>query len=222
MEQLLQTANSAPPPVVMPEKLKWLFHYRKSSWEFLTKAVYTLDQVDKQNPIKKYPDKEHLRIAADIITKERLLALVKHRRMMQTWTCCAIALWEAMLFEGQFVSLISKKEADSDDLVRRCRFIYEHIPDSAMPVKPKMVYKYTELRFPETDSIIKGLAQGADQLRQYTCSRIFADEFAFWPEAEDTFVAMKPTLEGGGKICLLSTRYPGFFKKIVEDTIDDN
>jgi hypothetical protein len=31
---------------------------------------------------------------------------------------------------------------------------------------------------------------------------------------------MKPTIEGGGQICLVSTRFPGFFKELVEDALD--
>jgi hypothetical protein len=84
-----------------------------------------------------------------------------------------------------------------------------------------MHYKFTEFANLDLDSRIKGFAQGPDQIRQHTMSRIYADEFAFWPQAEETFVGMKPTLEGGGKICLISTRFPGFFQHIIDDSIDD-
>ena len=152
------------------------------------------------------------------MVEEPLFALVKHRRMVCTWSMCLVFLWDAMFYEGRFNALISKKEEDSDDLVRRCKFIYDNLPKGI--IKPKATYKYTELAFPEIDSKIKGFAQGPDQLRQYTCSRIGGDEIAFWPQARATFVAMKPTLEGGGKVTLISTRYPGFFKELIEDTLD--
>jgi len=120
--------------------------------------------------------------------------------------------------------VISKKEEDSDDLVRRCKFIYDNLDSKIIPIKPLANYKYTELSFPEIDSVIKGFPSGSDQLRQRTCSRIWGDEFAFWENGEAALVAMKPTIEGGGQIALISTRsirFSGFFKKIIEDTIDD-
>jgi hypothetical protein len=179
-----------------------------------------MDQADKEEPVKKFPSlmaKPYLYTVADKMVNESLLGLVKSRRMIITWLCCAICLWDALFFEGRFNALISKKEEDSDELVRRCKFIYENIPSDKMPVKPVIHYKYTELNIPSIGSTIKGFAQGPDQLRQRGCSRIFADEIAFWENARKTFVAMKPTLEGGGKVVLVSTRYPGFFKEIVED-----
>jgi hypothetical protein len=140
--------------------------------------------------------------------------------MIATWTACGVLLHDAMFNEGRFNAIMSKKEEDADELVRRCMFMYENISPSKLPVKPKMKYKYTELSFPEIDSKIKAFAQGTDQLRQYTCSRVVGDEIAFWPFALQAFVSMKPTIEGGGKITLLSTRFPGFYKELIEDTLD--
>jgi hypothetical protein len=198
-----------------------LLRFRTDPWEFASKCVRTLDQADRWNPIKPYPvHLDYLKYVVGRIVSDRLLALVKHRRMIITWTACMVALWDAMFHEGRFNALMSKKEEDSDELVLRCKFIYDNIPSNALVVKPRLEYKYTEICFPEIDSYIKGFPQGSDQLRQRTCSRIFADEIAFWPQARSSFVAMKPTIEGGGQICLVSTRFPGFFKELVEDALD--
>ena len=205
----------------VPKEIAFVHRYRNDHWAFLTECVWTQDQTDKRVPIKQYPNRDYLKVASDIMVKEYLLALVKHRRMVITWTACGLSLWEAMFFEGVNVTLMSKKEEDSDMLVKQTKFIYDHIPVSRMPWKPKMHYKYTEFANLDLDSKIKGFAQGPDQIRQHTMTRIFADEFGFWEKAEATFVGMKPTLEGGGKVCLISTRFPGFFQQIIDDTIDD-
>lgn len=198
-----------------------LYRFRANPWTFFQHGVYTLDQADQWNPIKKYPtDLPYLEWMVGQIWTQPLLAIVKHRRMVMTWTCCAFLLWDAMLHEGRFNAVLSKKEEDADELVRRCLFVYNNIPKDVMPFKPEVDPKYTELRFPEIDSVIKGFPQGADQLRQFTCSRIVADEMAFWPQARASFVSMKPTIEGGGKIVLLSTRYPGFFRELIEDQLE--
>lgn len=198
-----------------------LLRNRRSVWRFATDCVRTLDQADQWEPVKPFPaDLAYLRYILETAEREALCAIVKHRRMIITWTMCALATWDALFHEGRFIALVSKKEEDSDELVRRCKFIYDNIPKNALPVRPVAEYKYTQLRFPEIDTVIKGFAQGPDQLRQYTCSRVICDEIAFWPQARATFTALKPTIEGGGKVALISTRFPGFFQELVEDQLD--
>jgi len=220
-ETLYRDAQVAKPNVEIPPEVAWLYRYRAEPWSFLTECVWTQDQTDKRNPIKQYPNRDYLRIVAEKMVNEYLLAIVKHRRMVITWTACGLSLWESMLFEGRNVTLMSKKEEDSDALVKQTKFIYDHIPRERMPFKPRMHYKFTEFLNLDLDSKIKGFAQGPDQIRQHTMSSIYADEFAFWDKAEETFVGMKPTLEGGGKVCLISTRFPGFFQHVIDDTIDE-
>jgi len=204
----------------LPPEAEALNTYRNSLASFAEDCAWTIDQTDRYNPIKKWHNEDYLVYLLNYMKDEFLAAVVKHRRMRATWAMCLTYLHDAMFFEGRFNALVSKKEEDSDDLVRRCKFIYDNIPREKLPIKPKAEYKYCVLSFPEISSIIHGFPQGPDQLRQYTCSRVGCDEFAYWPQARATFVAMKPTIEGGGKICLVSTRWPGFFKEIVEDKIE--
>ena len=210
----------------LPPQIHSLRIFRNDIWRFLADAVWTLDPTDKVQPVKKYPDdsspkSEYLKLVANRMAEETLYCCVKHRRMIVTWTGCAMILWDAMFREGRFNAIVAAKEENSDELVRRCKFIYENIPKSVLPFKPDLQYKYTELRFSEIDSTIKGFAQGTDQLRQFGCSRIFGDEVGIWSHPRQAFTAMKPTLEGGGKVTLVSTRRPGFFQQLVEDTLDD-
>ena len=148
---------------------------------------------------------------------ERLLAIRKTRRMIISWTVMAFNLWDAMFHIGRSIYVQSDKEEKSDELIRRCKFIYDQLPTYTKPIVPRMVYKYCQLSFPEIDSVIVGVPQGRDQLRQITASRIFGDEFAFWDKAEESYGSMRPTIEGGGQIVLVSSSFPGFFKKLVED-----
>jgi hypothetical protein len=58
---------------------------------------------------------------------------------------------------------------------------------------------------------------GADQLRQFTFSGILGDECAFWEEARKFYSASAPTIEGGGRMTLISSRSPGFFQRLCYD-----
>jgi hypothetical protein len=207
---------------VLDPKLEELLRLKNDPWHFAQTCVWTRDEADKWAPIKKYPNKDYLHLIVQLMHREPLLALVKHRRMIITWSACVVGLHDALFNEERRIAYVSKKEEDSDDLVRRCKFIFENIPPESFPIpKPEMRYKYTELSFPETGSIIKGYAEGADQLRQYGHSRIFADEMAFWDHAREAYASMRPTIQGGGQLCLFSTRFPGFFKSVIEDTVED-
>ncbi|KKK59668.1 hypothetical protein LCGC14_3032120, partial [marine sediment metagenome] len=96
--------------------------------------------------------------------------------------------------------------------------IYNHIPDN-MVLKPKMKPTYCKMDFPGLNSYMLGVPQGANQLRQFTATAILADEFAFWERARETFMASKPTIDGGGKFTAISSPQEGFFKDICFDLI---
>ena len=57
--------------------------------------------------------------------------------------------------------------------------------------------------------------QGPDQLRQYTASYVYLTEMAFWEWAEETYAALLPTIQGGGKIVMDSSAGPGFFERLI-------
>lgn len=202
------------------ELIRKLQLVRTDSWEFL-KCVKTRDQVDVKNPIKPFPlDLEYLRLYAKLWDKERFLVVPKSRRMIMTWTNVALYTGRAMWNVGHDYAFVSKKESDADELVQRAKFIAENLYGIPAQVIPKCQYKYAELRFPELGSSIRAFPQGSDQLRQFTFTGIFADEMAFWENAQNMYASSIPTLEGGGRFTAVSSPGPGFFKRLVFDQLD--
>lgn len=197
---------------------------RRDPWEFCRQAVFTLDQTDKERPVKPFPSElEYLRLYIRLWQKYKRVAVPKSRRMFMSWVNIALYLHDSMFNIGRSQAFVSKKEEDSDALVRRAKFIYDHIPEEVIPrdLLPKASYKYGNLTFQEIDSNIKGFAQGQDQLRQYTFSGILADEMAFWENAQQMYSTSIPTIEGGGRFTAISSPAPGFFKYLVYDRLDD-
>ena len=181
-------------------------------------AIYTLDQTDYQTPTKQYPKEPWIKELTSLWLEHPLFACPKSRRMKITWWAVINHLWLAMFRQGQAIYFQSDKEEKSDELVRRAEFIYDHLP---LPdaVKPKKKAKYCRLEFPELHSFIQGVPQGATQLRQFTSSAIMLDEFAFWMTAKESFYATKPTIDGGGRITIVSSAQDGFFRDLSMDTI---
>ena len=193
--------------------------YYSNPWAMVEdECIFTLDQTDLLNPIKPFPNKKWLEAISQIWKDENLLAVFKSRRMTITWLMVFLHLWLAMFREGVAIFFVSDKEDKSDELVKRAEFIYKYIPDS-MVLKPRIKSSYCYLEFPGLNSYIQGVPQGADQLRQFTASAILADEVAFWEKARETFMAMKPTTDGGGKVTLISSPREGFMKDLCFDLI---
>lgn len=159
--------------------------------------------------------------------KHLLIGIPKSRRMTCSWNFISLYTHDTIFNEGRFNGFVSKKEDDAGELVARAEFIFRHIPDWRIPSallpklkNGKMSKQPPIMEFEDVNSKIQGFPQGADQLRQFTLSGILGDECAFWPDAQAFYSASAPTLEGGGRMTLISSRSPGFFKKIVFDQLD--
>lgn len=201
---------------------------RNDPWYFLSTCVYTLDQTDKKNPVKKFPSEgdkaEYLKLYVRCWQNYPFIAVPKSRRMFMSWVNLSLYLWDSMWHIGRANAFVSKKEEDSDELINKCKFILDNIPEDRIPRQfiPKYEKTYCKLKFPEINSYIQGFPQGQDQLRQFTLSGIFADEMAFWEKAQETYAASIPTLEGGGRMTCVSSPGPGFFKRLVFDQLEQD
>lgn len=201
---------------------------RDDPWLFLCHAVWTHDEVDSDNPVKPYPrDLDYLRFLVRMWQVRRKLAIPKSRRLTVSWTFIALALWDCIFHKGRSWALVSKKEEDSKELVQRAKFIYDHIPPEviAPDLLPKLKRGEMQtsppvMEFSDIYSKIMGFPSGGNQLRQRGFSGILEDECAFWEDAEASYASAEPTIKGGGRMVMVSTRYPGFFKKVVYDKLD--
>lgn len=196
--------------------------YKNNAWAFLTECVYTMDQVKKDEPIRRFPDKYYLQTFVKFWTSYPLIANPKARRMTMSWTTIGLYVWDTIFNQARHNAFVSRKEEDANELVKRALFIVENLDKTKLigELIPKYTYKYNNLEFPEIRSKIQGFPQGADQLRSFTFSGIFGDESAFWEYAEKFYSASFPTLDGGGRMTLVSSPAPGFFKKLCFDAMD--
>ena len=206
--------------------------YRLDPYRFLVECVWTLDQASQQ--VRRFPDVEDSPCACEFKCKnylqhlvvrwlaEKRLLVPKSRRVLVSWVMVSLHCWLARFFPGTTIAFVSRKQGLNDsegaaELVRRVKFIEEHLPVEIEPLP--FQYNFARLKYPTIGSEIIGVAQGADQLRQYTLTAIFADEMAYWELAHDTYSASIPTLEGGGRFTGVSSANPGFFKQAVFDSL---
>lgn len=208
-----------------------LARYRalRNPWTFIENATFTIDEVDARTPVKAAPsDRAYLKSLTMLWAREPLLAVFKSRRMWLSWLFIALYLHDTFTHLHRRTFFVSKKQEDADDLVGRALSIYENIPRNVFPAEflPKARRKENFLIFDELGSSIQAVASGPDQLRQFTASGIFMDEFGFWQNERDTYTASKPTITGGGRVTIVSTpppqfgTSPTFFKQLVFDLVD--
>jgi len=193
-------------------------------WSWIRDCCWSVDEADKA--VKRFPDKEYLKQICNVWTRESILAIPKSRRMLLTWVMLALHLHHALFNQHAGVFIQSDKQTKSDYLLgqHRLLFIYNHLP-TGYPwpqIERRAAGEEGGTRLIEFDngSRIAAIPQGADALRQYTASAVMCDEIAFWAWAESTWTALRPIIQGGGKITLVSSAGPGFFQKIVEGEIE--
>lgn len=199
-----------------------LVRCKRDVYEF-ARYCFTKDEADSKNTLKRFPvERPHIKFSLMMMQREKKLLFPKSRRMQMTWTACIYMLWDAMFHPGKFNPICSKKQEDAEWLLKnRIKFIYDNL-DKNFPrsLLPKMNHYQNKIEFEEIGSTIQAFPQGEHQLRQFTASTIFADEMAFWDEAEGTYAAAKPTLDGGGSFIGISSPAPGFFKRMVFDEVN--
>jgi hypothetical protein len=215
-------------------------------WTWLATAVTTVDEVDATAPVKPFPT--HVcavcstyhgglptRVCCAAPTRELtylkvlarqfergdppLLLVPKARRMRLTWLFVALHLRLALSRPHARIFFVSSKQEKSGELIERARGILARLPPWAGGHRVTVDEgDPPALRLPETDAALIGVPEGADQLRQYTATAILADEFGTWQWPRLAYAAMRPTIDGGGRLTILSSAYPGTWHEMVSGT----
>jgi len=197
IEQQLKKLSTA-------EKIKLLREiYAKDFHLFMRDLVKTLDEHDKTGQaFKKIPyEWPYIQELCENLVKENWLFIWKSRQILATWVCVSYCLWKALLHPGKKVAVQSKKSDDADALIQRMKVIYDQLPSW----KPEAVFSYCRIKIPEMQSDVFGIPQGPDQVRSFTYSSIFSDEFGFQEKLQETFGALKPIVDGGGQFIACTT-----------------
>lgn len=191
--------------------------------DVLAQQVFTQDEHDPSIAAKPFPNKEYIRWIVERFYANKQNLWEKSRQIMASWTFCALYLHDTQFGTNRLNFIQSKKEEDSDALLRRCYFIYEHQEPWLKAIYPAE-YSYCHLRFYRVGDAERKLPvghmwaipQGGDVLRQHTASGLFIDEGAFQPDLESSIRAAQPMLTGGGRIDVVSSANPSYFQELVE------
>lgn len=156
--------------------------------------------------------------------REPIVIWEKSRDMVATWLTVAMYTWDTLFHKGRENIFQSEDTTKTLDLVERAYFIYRNQPKFLQMVA-KATFgagssKSGKITVPSLESVILGFPQGADQIRQFHPSGIYTDETAFQIGAGDSFAAIKPAIQNGGRYTAVSSAYPSWFMHAAKDSLD--
>ncbi len=129
------------------------------------------------------------------------LVVLKARQLGLSWLALAYALWLMTFRSPAIVLLFSLKEAEAVELLGRLKGMYVRLP---YWLRARVTVQDSGTRF-ELSTGSRALAFSTKGGRSYTGSLAIVDEADFIPDLGQFLNAVKPTVDGGGQLFLIST-----------------
>jgi hypothetical protein len=153
----------------------------------------------------------------DTIRDNRLVVILKARQLGLTWLVLGFVLWEMLFRPAATVLLFSRRDDEAVDLLRtRLRGMYDRLPDW-LKVRSFPVDNDHEWQWSNGSRVLAFPTTAGDS---YTATLAIVDEADLVPDLDSLMRAVKPTIDGGGRMVLLSradkTRPLSPFKRIYQ------
>jgi len=138
---------------------------------------------------------------------ERLLLILKARQLGISWLICAYALWLCLFRPGRVVLFFSIGQDEANEMLRRVNVMYWRLAPALRAQLPTLAKENTGEMVWGNGSRIQSLPARKTAGSGYTVSLVVLDEFAKNVWAREIYTAVKPTIDGGGKMIILSSAY---------------
>ena len=202
-------------------KVQWLA-YSQDPATFVRDCVYIYDATG-QDWIKfdLWPAQVETLTA---MAASRKLVILKARQLGISWLSLSYALWLMLFRSPATILLFSLREEESKELLWRLRGMYDRLPPH---LHARAVTHSNETRWILSNGS-RALAFSTRSGRSYTGTLALVDEADFVPELSQFLNAVKPTIDAGGQLFLVSTSdkkrpistFKNLFRAAVEGTGD--
>jgi hypothetical protein len=146
---------------------------------------------------------EGQRTALHTMERERYAVFLKARQLGISWVVCGFALWSSLMFDNQTVLAYSQGLIEANELTRRVAFLYHN--HQRRDELPRLLRDNTGLLEWDNNSRFMSLAATRKAGRSFTASIVILDEWAFMAWPRQTLAAVKPTIDAGGKLFIISS-----------------
>lgn len=137
----------------------------------------------------------------DALRTGRHLIVLKARQLGLTWLCLGYALWLMVFRPAAVILLFSKREDEAQELMTRLQGMYLRLPGY---MQCRRVEKETLAEFRLSNGSVAHSFPTTGG-RSYTGTFVLADEADFMPDLSTFLNAVKPTVDAGGQLALIST-----------------
>ena len=183
-------------PLEVPSAVAPLRHWTAA--EFIEQT--RIEVLDGAVPFRLW---EGQRQALATMECERLAVFLKARQLGISWIACGYALSELLSAPSQTVLAYSQGQLEANELIRRVAFLYhQHAWGDDLP---RLVTDNIGALGWENGSRMLSLAATRKAGRSFTASIAILDEWAFMAWPRQTLAAVKPTIDAGGKLFIISS-----------------
>jgi hypothetical protein len=141
------------------------------------------------------------RSVLDKMARERLLVVLKARQLGMSWLALTYALWVLLWQSPATVLLFSLREAEAVELLARLKEMYARLP---VWMQARRVVRENDKVW-QLSNGSRALAFSTKAGRSYTGTLAIVDEADFVPDLGLFLNGVKPTIDAGGKLFLIST-----------------
>lgn len=143
---------------------------------------------------------EQVRVLKEL-HRNKLTVVLKARQLGLSWLVLSYALWQMVFCPAAIVLLLSRRDDEAVDLLdARLRGMWERLPDwLKVPAVKRSAHEL------ELSNGSRALAFPTTGGRSYTATLAIVDEADFCPDLEDVLLAVKPAIDAGGHMALVST-----------------
>lgn len=136
------------------------------------------------------------------LTASSKIAILKARQLGLTWLVVAYALWLMVFRPGSVVLIFSAGDTEAKNFLARLKGMYAHLPDWMQPATEldnDHVLHFT------TGSRAISFTSSKKSGRSQTATLAIIDEADWLPYFSNTIAAVKPTIDNGGQLVMLSS-----------------
>src|SRR5260370_34688787 len=146
---------------------------------------------------RRWPEQRRV---ARVMQEHRLVAILKARQLGLTWLVLAYALWMLLFHPIATVLLFSRRDDEAVDLLRtRLRGMYDRLPQW-LKVRSFAVDNDHEWKL---SNDARALAFPTTAGDRDTATLAIVDEVHLVPDLDRLMRAVKPPIDGGGRVVLL-------------------
>jgi phage terminase large subunit-like protein len=147
-------------------------------------------------PFELWPEQAKV---ADIFQNERLVVVLKARQLGLTWLAVAFGLWSMLFRPIATVLLFSRRDDEAIEIKGRLAGMHAHLPEW---MRQGIVKDNDhEIQFANGSRALAFPTNAGDS---YTGTLAIVDEADLIPDLSRLMRSVKPTIDGGGKMILLS------------------